>query len=197
MLDVLRELMGDDLRRVHVAAGGRLFRQGSATRGLFLLEAGKVRLLRHTPDGNEVILHTARPCESLAEASLFADHYHCDAVALVDTVAVLAPKARLRALLQTHPQAAELLFATLARRVRELRAQLELRNIRAAEERVLAALRLRAREADGTVVLTGTWKDFSAELGLTHETLYRALAKLERAGKLWRKGTRAWLIGPD
>ena len=165
MLDVLRELIGDDLRLKRVVAETRLFRQGDATRGLFLLEAGAVRLVRHTPDGNEVILHTARPGESLVEASLFAEHYHCEAVALVDSVVALAPKDRLRVLLRTHPDA--------------------------------AALRLQARGADGAVMLKGTWKDFAAELGLTHETLYRTMAALERAGRLRRRGTRAWLMEMD
>lgn len=192
MLGLLNGLMGDDLRRVRAAAGMCLFRQGDAARGLFVLEAGRVRLLRHTPDGNEVILHTARPGESLAEASLFAEHYHCDAVALEDSVALLAPKERLRALLRTRPEAAEILFATLARQVRELRARLELRNIRRAEDRVLAALRLRAGE-DGEVVLTGTWKDMAAELGLTHETLYRALARLTRRGIIRRSGRHVFV----
>ncbi len=193
MLVLLQELMADDLRRVRAPSGARLFRQGDAARGLFLLKVGKVRLLRHTSDGNEVILHTARPGESLAEASLFAEHYHCEAVALEDSVAMLAPKERLHALLRTHPQAAELLFARLARQVRELRTQLELRNIRRAEERLLAALRLRA-DANGAVTIGDTWKDLAAELGLTQEALYRALSRLERQGAIIRPATRTVLL---
>ena len=41
--------------------------------------------------------------------------------------------------------------------------------------------------ADGsTVDLQGTLKDLAAELGLTHEALYRTLAALERSGEIKR-----------
>jgi CRP/FNR family transcriptional regulator, dissimilatory nitrate respiration regulator len=44
-----------------------------------------------------------------------------------------------------------------------------------------------------TVELRGTLKDLAAEIGLTHEALYRTLAALERSGELKRKGERIML----
>ncbi|MEI9422090.1 hypothetical protein O7A70_13020 [Mesorhizobium sp. Cs1299R1N1] len=65
------------------------------------------------------------------------------------------------------------------------RALIELRNIRSAEERVLQHLRLRA-DAEGKVVFKGRLLDVAAELGLTHEAYYRALAGLVRSGAVGR-----------
>jgi CRP-like cAMP-binding protein len=47
-----------------------------------------------------------------------------------------------------------------------------------------------------TVDLRGTLKDLAAEIGLTHEALYRTLAALERSGEISRKGERIRLARP-
>jgi DNA-binding MarR family transcriptional regulator len=43
-------------------------------------------------------------------------------------------------------------------------------------------------------VLTGSLKDLAAELGLTHEALYRVLAALERAGEIKRAKGKVTLL---
>src|SRR5664280_172408 len=60
------------------------------------------------------------------------------------------------------------------------------RNIRSARERVRHFLSVNAGADGRTVDLQGTLKDLAAELGLTHEALYRTLAKLERSGEIKR-----------
>jgi CRP/FNR family transcriptional regulator, dissimilatory nitrate respiration regulator len=47
-----------------------------------------------------------------------------------------------------------------------------------------------------TVELRGTLKDWAAELGLTHEVLYRTLAALERSGEIRRKDRSITLSKP-
>ncbi|MDP2792983.1 MAG: cyclic nucleotide-binding domain-containing protein [Sulfurisoma sp.] len=63
----------------HVPAGSTLLHRGDKSFGIFFLATGKRRLQRLTPDGGTVTLHMARPGEFFAEASPFADAYHCDA----------------------------------------------------------------------------------------------------------------------
>lgn len=88
-----------------VPAGTTLFHQGDSARGIFLLAAGAMRLARVTPDGAVVTLHLVRPGEMFAEASLFARHYHCDAIADTDSMAGLYPQAKLAAQLRGNPDA--------------------------------------------------------------------------------------------
>ena len=63
----------------------------------------------------------------------------------------------------------------LARQVMTLRTRLEQRNIHSARDRVRHYLAINADPSGRTVVLSGTLKDMAAELGLTHEALYRTL----------------------
>lgn len=76
----------------------------------------------------------------------------------------------------------------LAGAVRDLRARAELRSIRAASERILAWLRMRATDNSPVGAIDRTWTEIAAELGLTREAVYRALAVPERDRRLLRSG---------
>ena len=79
-------------------------------------------------------------------------------------------------------------MALLAHEVHDLRARIEERNIRSARERLLHHL-ARTADPDGrTMPIDGTLMDLAAEIGLTHEVLYRTLADLERDGSIARSG---------
>ncbi|HYD79589.1 MAG TPA: Crp/Fnr family transcriptional regulator [Paucimonas sp.] len=171
--------------RRDLRAGTALFRQGDASIGLFYLLAGRMRLVRVTPSGSEVALHTISPGEFFAEASLFSSSYHCDAIALGDSVVLIYGKKALIAEFNRNPEDLWQFAGRLARQVQGLRTRLTLRQIRSATERVRQALLLRCDES-GFWKTEGTLKQFGAEIGLTHEALYRALARLERSQAIIR-----------
>jgi CRP-like cAMP-binding protein len=168
-----------------VPAGGMVFRQGDRSRGIFLLLSGSVRLQRTTPDGTAVTLHQVRSGETFAEASLFGDRYHCDAVAETECRVGRYPKAGLATALRGDPESMWRFAAELARSLQHLRSRYELRQIRSAPERVVQFLRLQC-DADGGYAPPGTLRDLAGELGMTQEAMYRALASLERNGRLTR-----------
>lgn len=163
-------------------AGQTLFRQGDKASAIFEVEQGRVQLVRHTVDDHPVVMHTARQGHLFAEAALFASAYHCDAVAPVAALVRAYPKRELLAALRADPAMAERFMAALAHQVHALRARLEERNIRSARQRVLHHLSLRAGDDGRTMRLDGTLVELAAEIGLTHEALYRTLAALEKAG---------------
>ena len=169
-------------------AGEPLFRLGDRTAGLCEVIAGRVRLARLDRSGHEIVLHVAGPGETLAEASLFSPHYHCDAIASTDAIVRVYPRREVLAAFEDNPKAAKAFTETLAQQVMSLRTRIEQRNIRSARERVRHFLALNAGADGRTVTLRGTLKDLAAEIGLTHEALYRTLAALERAGEIRRKG---------
>ena len=148
--------------------------------------AGRVRMTRVDRSGHETILYVSRAGETLAEASLFSPAYHCDAIASTDAVVRLYPKAAVLDVFAKDAKAAQAFAATLARQVMGLRTRIERRNIRSARERLRHFLALNAGADGRTVELRGTLKDLAAELGLTHEALYRTLAALEKAGEIRR-----------
>jgi len=174
-------------------AGEALFRLGDKSLGLCEIIEGRVRLARVDSSGHEIVLHVAGPGETLAEASLFSLQYHCDAIANTDATVRVYPKREVLAAFEKNPKAAQSFAETLAHQVMSLRTRVEQRNIRSARERLRHFLMLNVASDRRTVVLRGTLKDLAAEIGLTHEALYRTLAALERSGEIKRKGHKILL----
>jgi CRP-like cAMP-binding protein len=170
-----------------VKTGQTLFRTGSRTAGLYEIVKGKLRLVRVDCSGREAVLQVASAGETLAEASLFSPTYHCDAVAITDAVVRLYPRTILVNELERNPQVAHAFAATLARQVMALRTRLEQRNIHSARDRIRHYLIVNADASGRKVLLSGTLKDIAAEMGLTHEALYRTLAEMAADGEIERQ----------
>ncbi len=172
-------------RRRALRRGDAVFRRDEPVQQLHVVLAGEIRLLRHAADGRPVVLQVAGPEEVLAEASPFAERYQCDALA--DTFAQVAaiPIAPLRAALADEPPLSQAYLRHLAEQTMALRTALELRNILRADERIRAALAMRA-DRSGLAGIRPPLKAWAAELGLSHEVLYRTLKDLERTGEIER-----------
>jgi CRP-like cAMP-binding protein len=175
-------------------AGEVLFRLGDKTMGLCEVITGRIRLARVDRSGHEVVLHVAGAGETLAEASLFSPQYHCDAIASTNAAVRVYPKREVLAAFESNPKAARAFSAALAHQVMDLRTRIEQRNIRSARERVRHYLTLNAKTNGRVFELRGTLKDLAAELGLTHEALYRTLAALERSGEIRRNHNKITLL---
>ncbi|MER9586176.1 Crp/Fnr family transcriptional regulator [Mesorhizobium sp. M0276] len=182
---VVRQLEADEV----------LFRQEDAASAIFEVEHGRLRLIRHTIDSHTITLHTARAGELLAEAALFADAYHCDAVAAVPSRVRVYPKRQLLTAFRSDPVLAEQFMAVLAHQIHALRSRLEERNIRSARERILHHLALAAGGDSRSVQVDGTLMDLATQIGLSHEVLYRTLAALERDGSITRTRAEITLRG--
>jgi CRP/FNR family transcriptional regulator, dissimilatory nitrate respiration regulator len=174
-------------------AGESLFRLGTKAVGLYEVIAGRVRLSRVDRSGREIVLHVAGPGETLAEASLFSSQYHCDAIASTNAIVRIYPKREVLAAFEQNQKAAQAFTGMLAHQVMSLRTRIEQRNIRSARERVRHFLTLNVGPDRRTVELPGTLKDLAAEIGLTHEALYRTLGALERSGEIKRRGEKILL----
>ena len=185
-LDWLPTAIRERSRVRELEAGEALFRQGDKTFAIFEIERGRLRLIRNTVASHPVVLHTARAGELFAEAALFASTYQCDAVAAAASRVRIYPKRELLSAFRTDPVLGERFTALLAHEILALRAQLEERNIRSARERVLHHLALAAGPDERTMPLDGTLMDLAAEIGLTHEALYRTLAALKKEGAIRR-----------
>lgn len=175
--------------RISLAAGEHVFHQNDAVQSVFIVERGRILLKRCLADGAVVTLFSARASESFAEAALSSDRYHCDAIATVDSIVVALPIAELRRHFLADAASAMELAMFFSRQVRDVRARLELRNVRSATRRVLDWLRTHAVGSPRKLELTGTWSELADELGLSREALYRALATLERECMIHREKT--------
>jgi CRP-like cAMP-binding protein len=193
---LLAALHPSRVARHRVSRGAAVFRQGDPAAAVFLVETGRVRLARMLADGTPLILYVAEPGESFAEASLSSGYYHCDAIAEAESIVLALPKAALLSALAADPAECLALALALAAQVRDLRAKLELRNVRSATTRVLTWLRLHASGNPPSVQIYRSWTQVAHELGLTREAVYRALAKLEQKGWISRDAGVVCLMTP-
>jgi CRP/FNR family transcriptional regulator, dissimilatory nitrate respiration regulator len=166
--------------------GQALFRMGDRTAGIYEVLQGQVQMVRVDATGREIILYAASAGEIFAEAALFSPIYRCDALTKTGATVRLYPKAKVLSEFRHNPQAAEAFMTILAHEIMNLRTRLEQRNIRSARDRVRHFLTLNTGTDGRTILLRATLKDLAAELGLTHEALYRALADLAAKGEIKR-----------
>ena len=177
------------LERRSLARNELLFRQGDKVHAIYFIEEGRLRLDRRTFDGRALVFGTSCAGEFFVEAALFAEIFHCDAVATEPSRVRVYPKAAALQALSTDPSSAVPFLKLMAHQVVEARQRLELMKIRSAKERVMLYLDLHAG-ADNSVRLESELQDIGHELGLTREAFYRTLANLERAGAIERSGAR-------
>jgi len=173
---------------------GWVFRKGDPVRAVFHVLDGEIRLSRFTRDGGEIALHRARRGEFFAEAALDAQRYQCNAIACRASKLLAFPAADVRALLAADRDFARQWIRVLARQLHASRARLERLAQKSAAERVLHYLRTEGKGPHCEVALAGSTKDLARELGLTHESLYRTLARLAQDGIVARDDNRLSLL---
>ncbi len=176
---------GEPDRRRDLNKGEYLFRRGDEVFGAFLLEAGRVEMVRAQESGNELALHRVHPGASFAEAAVFSTDYHCDCRAEIASRVAVYSSARVASTLEADPALALAWARRLADQIRDQRALLEVRSVASAGDRILAYLRLPTHEPG---VEPPSLRALAAELGLAEETVYRTVARLEREGSIVRRG---------
>jgi CRP-like cAMP-binding protein len=144
-------------------------------------------MLRVTPAGAPVLLQRASR-GFLAEASLTSGRYHCDAVCRNDCELLAFPLPALREAINTDNGTRWAWIELLSAQTRQQRARIERLTLRTIRERLLHLLLTEG--ADRGYELPGTRMELAAELGVTPEAMYRALAALQADGTLSVRGAR-------
>lgn len=171
MITIMSEIFSNLPSTELVLLKGRyLFHQGDAVQYIFQILGGEVQLFRRHRQGQKLILQRGLQGNILAEASLFTDNYHCDAIA--------SDHSRLRCykrkdiLLQFENDSA---FAKrwanhLASEVRAARFKAEILSQRTVAHRLEMWLL-----QNGTLPNKGRWHLLADEIGVSAEALYREL----------------------
>lgn len=160
-------------RMRELAAGDILFRTGDPVRSLFLVIDGDVRLVRALPHGLQLTLQRAGPGSVLAEASLFAGRYHCEAMAAERSRLAIAPLRRVETALKEDAELARAWALHLSHEVQRARTHAEILSLKLVSERVDAWIALNG----GAFPPKGRWRHMASEIGVTPEALYREFAK--------------------
>ena len=157
-------------------SGAFLFRQDDPVESLYLIETGAVGLLRHQPDGFVLTLHRAGTGSVLAEASLYAERYHCDAEAAQATGTFAIRKPAILSAFARDPALAAAWAAHLAQEVQAARLRAEILALRTVAARLDAWLAAHR----GRLPPRGGRRSVAAEIGITPEALYRELGRRRR-----------------
>jgi CRP/FNR family transcriptional regulator, dissimilatory nitrate respiration regulator len=156
-----------------IAAGQHLFRRDDPVVAFHEVVSGEITLERVSVRGARLVLHRAKPGELLAEASLYADKYHCDACAITQSEVRSIGIAALRTFLGRNPDALSRLMRHLAHQIQHARFRAEMLSMKRLSERLEAWLLMN----DNHLPPKGEWRPLAAELGITPEALYRELAR--------------------
>jgi len=167
------------------AKGDLLFRQGRKPERMFYVADGEVVLQRAGAHGEKIVLQRARQ-GFVAEASLQSSRYHCDAVVTVSGDLVSVPIESVKQALLADSAFAMRWIGMLNHELMRLRLRCERLSIKGVRHRLLHLIETEGQ--GGSLPLGAGLKSMAAELGVTHEALYRTVAALEKQGLLRRAG---------
>lgn len=179
-LTTLSENFRSSLCTKNLSSNETLFRTGDRPTRIFFVDRGEIRLIRVAREGGVLVMQRITK-GFLAEASLDADAYHCDAVAAGPTQVTSIPIGIFRNAL--HDAEVSMTWTRLlATEVIRLRSVAERLTLKSAAERILHYIEFDGK--DGRLLLVQTQKAWAGELGLSHEALYRTLKVLRSNGKI-------------
>src|SRR6185437_11242229 len=102
-------------------AGSLLFSAGQECRGLYIVESGRVRIFRTSPEGKEQVLHIEGPGRAVAELPLLdADPYPASAMTIEASRLVFLSRADFERLYRSSPDIAQAIIRALGKRLRHL-----------------------------------------------------------------------------
>ena len=175
-------------------AGQSLFRLGDKTAGLYEIVKGKVRLVRIDASGRETVFYFAGPGNVVAEAVPVLAGLSLRRARVGELGRTLLSEVRNpRGIPARSGRRAELHGDACARDHAPAHAPRARATFHSARDRVRHYLALNAASDGRTVALPGTIKELAAELGLSHEALYRTLAAMQRDGEIVRGRRRITL----
>ena len=172
MIDIMSTILSEIQFTERVLHKGRyLFHQGDDVQHLYEITSGEVQLIRRHRQGQKLILQRGHPGSILAEASLFTDIYHCDAVTADTTKLRCFPRKEVLERFETDHVFAKRWAIHLAHEVRSARFKAEVLSHRTVAQRLDMWLL-----QNESLPAKGNWKQLAAEIGTSPEALYREIA---------------------
>ncbi len=169
------------------AAGDVLFKDGDTAGEAFLLQEGRVRLIKQI-GAIERSLRVLRPGDLFGEAALLPGAEHSStAVALSEGVALALDQATFQQVLSGNPAVGTRVMQQVIRRLRDAEDQIEILMLRDSQSKIVVALLKLARQTapgqtDGPVALNISPMELSTRVGLDVDTVKRNVQQLREGG---------------
>ncbi|GAB3868417.1 response regulator [Hymenobacter segetis] len=154
-----------------------------ATR-LYFVESGRVKTVRRTAGGKELITGVYGPGEFFGYLPLLQHRPHSDSAVVLDDAQVLyIPQKDFELLLHSHPDVGKQFIRLLAGQVEEREQQLLGMAYDSLRRRVASTLlRMQEQAGDGAATIRFSRDDLAAVVGTTPESLIRTLSEFKQDG---------------
>ncbi|APF39388.1 Crp/Fnr family transcriptional regulator [Chelatococcus daeguensis] len=178
-----------DAKAIRVAKGRPVFAQGEAAHSFFVLVHGHLRVMKLTPDGQQVVVRFVVPGEIFGVAcAIGCKTYPATASAVIDSVVLVWPSAVWPELIARWPALASRAMHAIGGRLQEAHTRVVEMSTRQVEQRVAHAL-LRLVQQAGRKLDKGveiafpiTRQDVAEMTGTTLHTVSRILSAWEERG---------------
>jgi CRP-like cAMP-binding protein len=178
------ELVPEDRERLigrfgrKFVAGEAIFREGEPAREAFLLQEGRVRLLKRVRMVERSLL-LLKPGDLFGESALLDDGArNSTAVALADGVALVLDRSTFRTLFENYPAIATRMFEQLIRRVRDAEDQIEIMLLKDTQFKIVSAILKLSHRGSGSAEIAISPVELSSRVGLDVDTVKRAVNRL-------------------
>ncbi len=192
------------LQLAHFPAGHAVFTEGEPGDRLYLIVAGKIKIVRHSADGRQNLVALMGPSDMFGELSLFDPGPRTSsAITLTEVRAVRMDRAALRWWISQRPDAAQQLLRVLARRLRRTNDALAgylFTDVpgRVAKTLLELARRFGTRESDALRVTHDLTQTELAQLvGAGREAVNRALSTFNQRGWVQLEGKSVLITNPE
>lgn len=161
-----------------------------------MIQTGRIKVFKLSPEGREQILHVFGSGDHFAEVpALDGQCFPAAAAALEPTTVLFFPRQPFLHLLEQQPALAINLLRSFARHLRQLSHLVDTLALREVPARLAAyVLRLAEGQAATTVVLDLPKTQLAAQLGTIPETLSRVFGKLTREGLMALDGNQVTIL---
>lgn len=164
-----------------------VFLEGEAPAALYVVKTGKVKVLRHSTDGKDVVLRVAGPGQMLGTVAIFdGGGYPGTAQVIEDCVLLAIARNDCLTLVTRYPVFALTVIADMGNRLRSSAEQIRSLAVERVEQRIARTLLKLGASAgsdtpDGRVIeMPLTRQDVADMTGTTVETAIRVMSKLRR-----------------
>lgn len=198
------EALAQSLESVEFPRGHVIFAEGEPGDRLYIIQSGKVKLGRKSPDGRENLLAIMGPSDMFGELSIFDPGPRTSTATTVTEVRALSmDRTALRQWIATRPEISEQLLRVVARRLRRtngMLADLIFTDVpgRVAKALLQLAQRFGSQEA-GLLRVTHdlTQEEIAQYVGASRETVNKALADFAHRGWLRLEGKSVLILDPE
>jgi CRP-like cAMP-binding protein len=174
--------------------GQILFTADDPSDFLYVIRSGRVRVVVRSPRGDELVLNVLGPGDSLGELSMLDGQPRSAGAEAVDDCELIALPAReVRALLDSDPaalRAVALALAAAMRRLSGTAADLVFLDLPRRLAKLILADAKPRRDGTAHATLAMSQSGVAAQLGVTRQSLNRALAALTHRGWITVDGQR-------